>query len=95
VRTRVSDPSLEYWTLETARFHIHYEKGLEPVAVRVAELCESIHAELSASMGHVPDQITEVVHHRRHRLGERLGDGGPVQHHSPLRHGPRRHVAAR
>jgi hypothetical protein len=57
----VSDPSLEYWTLETARFHIHYEKGLEPVAVRVAELCESIHAELSASMGHVPDQITEVV----------------------------------
>ena len=27
-----SDPYLEWWTLETAHFRIHYYKGLEPVA---------------------------------------------------------------
>ena len=30
------DPYLEWWTIETAHFRIHYYKGLEPVAEKLA-----------------------------------------------------------
>lgn len=56
-----NDPDLDWWTLETAHFRIHYEKGLEPAAERIARLSEDIHNRLIGPFGYVPDQKTEVA----------------------------------
>ncbi|MSP23558.1 MAG: hypothetical protein EXR75_00030 [Myxococcales bacterium] len=55
------DPTLSWWTLETAHFRVHYDKKLEPIAERVARLCESIHETLVEPLGHAPRARTEVA----------------------------------
>jgi len=55
------DPSLDWWTIETTHFRVHYERGLEPVAERVARLAESIHKRLIGPLGHTPDERTEIL----------------------------------
>ncbi len=55
------DPALDWWTIETAHFRIHYDKKLEPIADEVARLCESIHATLAVPLGHAPDAPTHVA----------------------------------
>jgi hypothetical protein len=56
-----SDPDLDWWTIETKHFRIHYEKDLEPVAMRVARLSEAIHNRLVGPLGHAPSERTEVA----------------------------------
>lgn len=56
-----NDPSLDWWTLETAHFRIHYEKNLEPVAERLARVSEDIHKRITGPMGHDPAARTEVL----------------------------------
>ena len=55
------DPDLDYWTIETKHFRVHYDRPLEPLATRVASLAESIHARIAASLGYTPTQQTEIV----------------------------------
>jgi hypothetical protein len=55
------DPELDWWTVETAHFHVHYDRVIEPVANRVARLAETIHQRVSASLGYTPTQVTEIV----------------------------------
>ncbi len=55
------DPDLDWWTIETKHFRIHYEKDLEPVATRVARLSEAIHSRLIGPLGYVPSERTEVA----------------------------------
>ncbi len=55
------DPHLQYWTIETPHFRVHYAKGLEPVAERVADLAESVHGRLTPALGHTPKEVTELV----------------------------------
>src|SRR5690606_14939474 len=52
------DPDLDWWTIETKHFRIHYEKKLEPVAERVARLSEAIHERLVGPLGYEPSQRT-------------------------------------
>jgi hypothetical protein len=56
-----SDPYLDWWTIETAHFRIHYYKGLEPAAERLADLAEAVNARLSLSLGWQMSEPTEVV----------------------------------
>lgn len=56
-----NDPNLERWTLETEHFRVSYDRVLEPVAVRVAELGEAIHGRLIGPLGHDPDEVTEIL----------------------------------
>ena len=56
-----NDPALDWWTIETPHFRVHYEKNLEPVAERVALLSEDIHRRLIGPMGRVPRKRTEVL----------------------------------
>ncbi len=56
-----NDPALDWWTIETAHFRIHYEKNLEPVAEHLARLSESIHDRLVVPLGYKPDDKTEVA----------------------------------
>ena len=55
------NPDLDYWTIETKHFRVHYDRPLEPVATRVASLAESIHARIATSLGYTPTQQTEIV----------------------------------
>ncbi|MEP7125016.1 MAG: hypothetical protein ABJE95_29065, partial [Byssovorax sp.] len=58
---RAGDPQLDWWTISTAHFHIHYARGLEPVADRVAALAETIHDRVSVTLGYAPTTSTEIV----------------------------------
>jgi hypothetical protein len=55
------DPQLDWWTIETAHFRVHYDRPLEPVATRVATLAEKIHERVTQSLGYAPSQTTEIV----------------------------------
>jgi Omp85 superfamily domain/WD40-like Beta Propeller Repeat len=56
-----SDPYLEWWTMETAHFRIHYYKGLEPIAERIAAIAEAANARLTDAVGWEMSQPTEIV----------------------------------
>lgn len=55
------DPELDYRTIETAHFHVHFDRTLLPIAERVASLAETIHGRVSAAMGYTPTRMTEIV----------------------------------
>jgi hypothetical protein len=57
----ISDPSLEWRTIETPHFKITYHSGIEPVAQRVASVCEGIHDTMRASVGWTPHEKTEIL----------------------------------
>ena len=56
-----SDPYLQWWTIETAHFRIHYYKGLEPVAEKVAALAEGVNGRLADAVGHQLNDVTHIV----------------------------------
>jgi Tol biopolymer transport system component len=56
-----SDPDLDWWTIETKHFRVHYDRPLEPIASRVSSLAEIIHARVADYLGYTPTQITEIV----------------------------------
>jgi hypothetical protein len=58
---RAGDPDLDWWTINTKHFHIHYARGLEPVADRIAALAETIHERVSVTLGYAPTSTTEIV----------------------------------
>jgi WD40-like Beta Propeller Repeat len=55
------DPDLDWWTIETAHFRVHYDRPLEPIATRVARLAETIHVRISGELAYTPTQMTEIV----------------------------------
>ncbi len=55
------DPTLTWWTLETAHFRVTFPHTLEPVARRVATLSESIHGRLTEGMAYTPEDKTHIV----------------------------------
>lgn len=55
------DPYLQWWTLETAHFRIHYYKGLEPVAEKLAAMAEGVNARLTLAVGHELDDVTHII----------------------------------
>ena len=55
------DPYLEWWTIQTPHAKIHYYKGLEPIADRVADLFERLHDSMSEEFGRSPSQTVEIV----------------------------------
>jgi hypothetical protein len=56
-----SDPDLDWWTIETAHFRVHYDRPLEPIATRIAQLAETIHMRVAPALGYTPTQFTEIV----------------------------------
>src|SRR3954454_20375471 len=55
------DPYLEWWTVETPHFRVHYYKGLEPIAERIASIAEGANARLSEALGWPMSEVTEIV----------------------------------
>jgi WD40-like Beta Propeller Repeat/Omp85 superfamily domain len=55
------DPELDWWTIETTHFRVHYDRPLEPIAARVAALAETIQERVTGSLGYAPRTFTEIV----------------------------------
>ncbi|MCP4133470.1 MAG: BamA/TamA family outer membrane protein [bacterium] len=55
------DPSLEWKSIKTEHFWIHYHQGLEPLAVRLSVISEKVHKKMSAQVGWEPYLRTDVV----------------------------------
>jgi hypothetical protein len=55
------DPTLEWWTIETPHFRVHYPRQVEPIATRVAALAERINERLTGPLGYKPASITHIV----------------------------------
>jgi hypothetical protein len=58
---RAGDPYLQWMTLRTPHARVHYYKGCEPVAERVADVLENIHGRLARDMAWSPREVLEVV----------------------------------
>jgi WD40-like Beta Propeller Repeat len=58
---RAGDPYLEWYTLKTPHFRLHYHGGLEQVAQRTADVAESVYATLTPQLGWRPSEVTELV----------------------------------
>lgn len=56
----LDDPALEYHTITTPHFQVHYFAGLEELAWRTATLCEEAHATLSPLLAWAPEGRTHV-----------------------------------
>lgn len=59
--SHAGDPYLEWWTIHTPHARIHYDKGLEPIADRVADLYERLHEEMGAGLAWSPSHAVEIV----------------------------------
>ncbi len=57
----VDDPNLEFETIVTPHFRVHYHSGLEHVAKRTAKVAEEAHAVLTPRLEWVPAKRTHVV----------------------------------
>lgn len=57
----IDDPSLDYRTLTTPHFYVHYYDGTEALARRVATMAEEAHQILSPLLAWTPDGRTHVV----------------------------------
>ncbi len=55
------DPYLEWYTLKSPHFRVHYHGGLEDIAQRTASSAESVYARLVPQLGWAPTQATEIV----------------------------------
>lgn len=56
-----SDPDLDWRTIQTAHFRVHYDRPLEPIASRIASVAEIVHQRVATSLGYKPTQATEIV----------------------------------
>jgi len=57
----IDDPSLEYRTLETPHFRVHYYRGVQALARRTATLAEQAHQVLVPEYGTEPNGKTHIV----------------------------------
>ncbi len=55
------DPQLQFKTLLTPHFAIHFHQHEEDAARRLGMIAESVHARLATALGHTPAGRTEVV----------------------------------
>jgi hypothetical protein len=55
------DPYVEWYTVRSPHFRVHYHAGLERLAQKAANIGEDVYARLVPELGFTPDEITEIV----------------------------------
>ena len=60
-RAKAGDPYLEWYTVKSPHFRVHYHGGLEDIAQRTASSAESVYARLVPQLGWSPKEVTEIV----------------------------------
>ena len=56
-----ADPTLEWRTVTTRRFAIHYHEPLGPIARRIAVVAERAYTAVGPMLRHTPDALTHIV----------------------------------
>jgi hypothetical protein len=60
-RAEAGDPYLEWYTVKSPHFRIHYHGGLEDIAQRTASSAESVYERLVPQLGWSPKEVTEII----------------------------------
>lgn len=55
------DPYLDWFTVTTPHFRVHYHSGLDHLAQRTAAIAERAHERLTPELGWTPHQVTDLV----------------------------------
>ncbi len=58
---QAGDPRLAWSTISTPHFRIHYHSGLQPLAERLANIAEHIHADLTPHLGWSPKEPVDIA----------------------------------
>ncbi|HEX7452763.1 MAG TPA: hypothetical protein VF294_10775, partial [Polyangiaceae bacterium] len=58
---KAGDPYLEWYTVKSPHFRVHYHGGLEDIAQRTASSAESVYARLVPQLGWSPKEVTEII----------------------------------
>lgn len=58
---RAGDPYLDWYTVRTPHFRVHYHGGLEVLAQRTANLAEQVHTRLVPVLGWDPHEVTHIL----------------------------------
>ncbi len=56
-----SHPELEWQTIETKHFLVHFHNGTERTAHEVAKIAESVYGPITTMYGHEPDQRVSII----------------------------------
>ncbi len=60
-RAYAGDPYLDWYTIDTPHFRVHYHGGLEEAAQRTATLAEDAHRVLVPELGFEPRELVNIV----------------------------------
>ncbi|MEI9952009.1 MAG: hypothetical protein WDO74_24240 [Pseudomonadota bacterium] len=60
-RVQAGDPYLNWYTVKTPHFRVHYHAGLAEIAQRTANSAESVYQRLVPQLAWTPKQVTEIV----------------------------------
>lgn len=55
------DPYIDWYTVSSPHFRVHYHAGLERVAQKAVNVAEDVYERLVPALGYRPDEVTEVV----------------------------------
>ncbi len=58
---RAADPYLDWYTVKSPHFRVHYAAGLEDIAQRTTSSAEAVYRRLVPQLGFAPKQVTEIV----------------------------------
>jgi hypothetical protein len=58
---RAGDPNLDWYTVESPHFRVHYHGGLETMAQRTATLAEAIRDRLTGPLANRPSEIVHIL----------------------------------
>ena len=58
---RYNHPELEWKTLETAHFSIHYHNGTENTARRAARVAETVYEPITSFYNFTPPEKTQII----------------------------------
>ncbi|MDH5728826.1 MAG: hypothetical protein OEZ58_07525 [Gammaproteobacteria bacterium] len=61
IQAAAYDPRLQWQTMETEHFYIHFHDGLQPLAQRLAPMAENIHIEVTNYFSWIPKDKTHVT----------------------------------
>jgi hypothetical protein len=61
IRASAGDPRLEWRTVETPHFRVHFHGGLETLAQKTAGTAEAVRERLATVLGRAPTEVTHIL----------------------------------
>jgi hypothetical protein len=58
---RAGDPYVDWYTVKSPHFRVHYHAGLERIAQKAANVAEDVYARLVPALAFEPDELVQIV----------------------------------